>query len=150
VVYGSRLTEFERYMDGVDPRLAANFFVNVLPRLESEGVEFEALETRHFDAVFSAVSEGDLSKEGMEDAVKRMSGETGRDPEAVVEQVLESKSSEDEIRDAVREVIEENREMVEEQGQRAQGALMGEVMQKVDADGSKVSRVLEEALENYS
>jgi Glu-tRNA(Gln) amidotransferase subunit E-like FAD-binding protein len=37
--------------------------------------------------------------------------------------------------------------MVEDQGKHAQGALMGMVMGKVEADGGTVSRILQEELE---
>jgi len=64
-----------------------------------------------------------------------------------VEEFVSSRSGEKEIRDAVRQVIEQESEMVEEQGMHAQGALMGQVMQEVNADGGTVSRILQEELE---
>ncbi|MFB6191161.1 MAG: Glu-tRNA(Gln) amidotransferase subunit GatE [Candidatus Nanohaloarchaea archaeon] len=146
IVSSPLLPLFEEFKDRVDARLAANVFTNIYARLESEGRKVENLAKDHFEALFDALESGRLEKGHIEDVLSRMTENPGEKEEAV-EEVLESKAGEEEIREAVKEVLDEKEEMVEEQGMRAQGALMGVVMQRVDAPGDKVSKILQEELE---
>ncbi|MFB6147745.1 MAG: hypothetical protein ABEJ66_02565 [Candidatus Nanohaloarchaea archaeon] len=147
LVYGERLPMFEQFRDRVDTKLAANVFVNTLPHLENDGVPVGELEEHHFEAVFDSLAEGELEKGHVADVLAHMASNPQEEPEEALEEVLESKAGEDEIRKAVKDVLDEKEEMVEEQGMRAQGALMGIVMQKVDAPGDTASSILQEELE---
>jgi len=70
-----------------------------------------------------------------------------RSPEDAIEEVVSNKTDESEIRKIIQEVLDEKSDMVEEQGMRAQGPLMGVLQQKVEADGSTISQILQEELE---
>ena len=146
IIGSHHLEKFEEFKQKVDSKLAANVFTNILSRLESEGVEVANLARRHFEALFKALGSGDLEKGDIEDVLKEMADKP-ENPEEAVEEVLEGKSSDEEIREAVQEVLDENEEMIEEQGEHAQGALMGQVMGRVEADGGTVSRILGEELQ---
>lgn len=148
IVSSRRLPFFERYRNQVDPGLAANFFVNYVPAAEAEGAETGELDEKHFDAVFDALESGEASKGDIQLLVEELCKRAGESPRKVVEDALSSRSSEQEIREAVAAVIDENQQMIEDQGKNAQGALMGMVMEKVDADGGTVSRILESELED--
>jgi glutamyl-tRNA(Gln) amidotransferase subunit E len=143
IVSSRHLSEFERFRDLCDSRTVANVFVNALPALEADGVEIGSLSESHFRTAFEACGDRVGSGE-LPELLRQM---TGSDPEEALDEFFDSRSSEDEIREVVDEVVGENREMVEEQGLRSQGALMGEVMQRVDAPGDEVSRILRERLE---
>ncbi len=147
IVGSHHLEKFEDFKQKVDSKLAANVFTNILSRLESEGVEVENLARRHFEVLFESLSSGDLEKGDIEEVLKEMA-DNPENPEEAVEEVLEGKSSEEEIREAVQEVLDQNEEMIEEQGEHAQGALMGQVMGRVEADGGTVSRILSEELQD--
>ena len=140
LVNSRKIGLFNKFEDSVDRKDLANYVVNTLPRLESEGLEVEQQDA---EKIIEAYSEEELEKGQMEKASK-LAAEGEEDP---VEEVLDSQASEDEIEEAVREVVEENEEMIEEQGMRAQGALMGEVLGKIDAEGSRVSNVLQKVLQ---
>jgi glutamyl-tRNA(Gln) amidotransferase subunit E len=140
LVNSRKIGLFNKFEDSVDKKDLANYIVNTLPRLESEGLEVEQQDA---EKIIVAYSEEELEKGQMEKASK-LAAEGEEDP---VEEVLESQSSDDKIEEAVREVVEENEEMIEEQGMRAQGALMGEVLGKIDAEGSRVSNVLQKVLQ---
>ncbi len=143
IVSSRHLSEFERFRDLCDSRTVANVFVNVLPGLEADGVQTDALTENHFRTAFEA--SGDQVGSGeLPELLRQM---TGSDPEEALDEFLDSRSSEDEIREVVDEVVDENEEMVEEQGMRSQGALMGEVMQRVDAPGDEVSSVLRDVIQ---
>ena len=140
VVNSRKIGLFNKFEDSVDRKDLANYIVNTLPRLESEGLE---LKEQDSEKIIEAYSEGKIEKGQMEKASK-LAAEGSNDP---VEEVLESQASESEIEEAVKEVVKENEEMIEEQGMRAQGALMGEVLGKIDAEGSRVSDVLQSVLQ---
>ncbi len=148
IVSSPLLTLFEDFKDHVEPRLAANIFTNIYAGLEAENVPVENLERPHFEALFSSLESGDAEKGDVEKLLESLAERSKEDSEEVVEDVLAGKSSEEEIREAVKEVLEEKSEMVEEQGMHAQGALMGVVMQHVEASGDTVSRILRDELEN--
>lgn len=146
IVYSHWLTEFETVTEevDVDKRTVANFFVNTLSSLESEGVETSDLGTDRTLEIFEGFESGRLDKNDLSDVVRQVV--EGKTVEEAVTDIEESKDGEDEVREVVKQVLEEKQGMVEEQGQRAQGALMGIVMGRVEADGSTVSEILGEEL----
>lgn len=141
VTYENMIEEFD-----VDEKTAATVFTNIVPQLESEGLDVDSLDEEDYRAVFSALEKGDISKGDIPDVLTALVEKDGQDSD-IIKEVVANKSGEEEIREAVKEVLESESEMVEEQGMRAQGALMGQVMAKVNADGSKVSEILQEELE---
>ena len=146
IISSHYLGEFEEFKQVVDPKLAANVFVNILPRMESEGIEVDNLETSHFEVVFDSLASGDMKKGDIEEVLKEVA-ENPESPGKAVDEVLEGKTSEEEIRKVVEEVLDENEDMIKEQGEHAQGALMGQVMGRVEADGGTVSKILSEELQ---
>ncbi|MFB6145575.1 MAG: Glu-tRNA(Gln) amidotransferase subunit GatE [Candidatus Nanohaloarchaea archaeon] len=147
IVYSRRLLEFEKFKEVADPKIVANIYTNMVPRLESEGVEIDNLEEEHFKALFEALRDNEIEKGDIEDVLREMAEHPSRSPEGSVEEAVAGKASEDEIRETVKDVLEEKSGMIEEQEMHALGALMGLVMGRVDADGGTVSRILQEELE---
>ena len=147
IIGSHHLEKFEEFKQEVDSKLAANVFTNILSRLESEGVKISELAKGHYEVLFESLSSGDLEKGDIEEVLKAMA-ENPQAPEKAVEEVLEGKSSEEEIREVVKQVLDDSEDMIEEQGEHAQGALMGQVMGRVEADGGTVSRILSEELED--
>jgi glutamyl-tRNA(Gln) amidotransferase subunit E len=144
IVHSENLLMFEEFKNKADPKLVANVFTNILSGLEDNGVAVDQLEEEDFEALFDALSEERIKKGDIEDVLEAMTASTS---EEAIEEVVESKSGEGEIREAVQEILEKKSDMVEDQGKHAQGALMGMVMGKVEADGGTVSRILQEELE---
>lgn len=140
LVNSRKIGLFNKFEGSVDRKDLANYIVNTLPRLESEGLQVEESDA---EKIIKAYSEEEIGKGHMEKASK-LAAEGVENP---VKEVLESQVSEDEIEEAVRKVVNNNEEMVEEQGMRAQGALMGEVLGQIDAEGSRVSEVLQKVLQ---
>ncbi len=147
IVYSEKLSLFEDFNSVADSRVVANTLANTVPKLESEGLETDKLEEEHFKELFTAYSSEHISKGDIEELLKAMSQQPREDPQQLIEELVDSKSSDEEIRETVLEVLENNEDMVQEQGRRAQGALMGDVMRQIDADGDKVSEILGEELE---
>ncbi len=144
IINSHYLEEFEEYRQQAGSKLTANIFVNMIPRLEAEGVETSKLGEEEFNLLFDAVEADRISKGDVEKVLTEMCQTS--DSGDVIEGIVDSKSSEDEIQEVVDEVIDRNEEMIEEQGTHAQGALMGQVMQEVEATGEEVSDILSRRL----
>ncbi|QKQ98476.1 Glu-tRNA(Gln) amidotransferase subunit GatE [Candidatus Nanohaloarchaea archaeon] len=145
IVYSERLPLFEKFKDEYDEKLVANFFTNIYSVLEKE-VDIEDLGHEQYSKILGGLDEGKISNDDLKELVSEFNS-TGKSVEVIIEEISESKTSEEEIRKVVREVIDQKEEMVEEQGMHAQGALMGQVMGRVEADGGTVSKILQEELE---
>ena len=144
IISSTKLNLFEKFKEEYDAKTVANVFTNVLSGLESEGVEVDNITEEQFKVFFEAFNEDEIAKDDFEEVLVEMA-QTVKSKEAI-EEVVEGKSSEEEIREVVKEVIDNKEEMIEEQGEHAQGALMGVVMGRVEADGGTVSRILGQEL----
>ena len=144
IISSTKLNLFEKFKEEYDAKTVANVFTNVLSGLESEGVEVDNITEEQFKVFFEAFNEDEIAKDDFEEVLVEMA-QTVKSKEAI-EEVVEGKASEEEIREVVKEVIDNKEEMIEEQGEHAQGALMGVVMGRVEADGGTVSRILGQEL----
>jgi len=145
IVYSEKLQLFEELREEYDPKLVANFFTNIYSALEKE-VDIEALEKQQYGEILKALGEEDISNDDLVELISEVN-RNSRPVYEVVEDIAESKTSKEEIREVIKDVIEEKEDMIEEQGMHAQGALMGQVMGRVEADGGTVSKILREELE---
>jgi len=150
VAYGRRMVLFERAVEtGVDPTLAAGTLESTVTELRRDGVPVGNLEGRHFEELFALLADGDLAKEGVPDLLAALA----EDPELSASEAAQREglgsAGEDEVREAVRAVVERNESQVEEEGMGAFSALMGECMGALrgKADGDVVSDVLREEIQ---
>lgn len=145
IVYSERLPLFEKFKAEYETKLVANFFTNIYAGLEKE-VDMTGLSEPQFDSILEALDNEEITSDDLEKLVSEYN-ETGQSIEEIVEEIADSKTSEEEIREVVKQVVSQNEDMIEEQGMHAQGALMGQVMGRVEADGGTVSRILQEELQ---
>ncbi|MFB6193025.1 MAG: Glu-tRNA(Gln) amidotransferase subunit GatE [Candidatus Nanohaloarchaea archaeon] len=145
IVNSERLGMFEKFREDYNSRLVANFFTNIYSSLQNK-VEMEKLGENQLRKILEALNEERISEEDLEELVSRYN-DNEDSLENIVEEIEEEKTSEEEIRKVVKQVVEENKEMIREQGERAQGALMGQVMSQVEASGGTVSGILQEEME---
>jgi len=144
IVSSKDLQKFESFKEEFDARLIANFFTNLKANLEDKGIEIDNLDESELGSIFSALENEEIQKGDLADVIQEMKD---RSPEDAIEEVVSNKTDESEIRKIIQEVLDEKSDMVEEQGMRAQGPLMGVLQQKVEADGSTISQILQEELE---
>jgi glutamyl-tRNA(Gln) amidotransferase subunit E len=140
---------FERAVEtGVDPTLAAGTLESTVIELRRDGVPVGNLADRHFEEVFALLADGDLAKEGVPDLLAALAENPGLSASEAAGREGLGSAGEDEVREAVREVVEHNESQVEEEGMGAFSALMGECMGALrgKADGDVVSDVLREEI----
>jgi len=149
VAYGRRMPLFESVVaDGVDPTFAASTLESTLTELRRHDVPVGELTDDHLRDVLALVEDGELAKEGVGDVLTVLAERPELDGEEAVEEAGLSGVDEDEVREAVAEVVERNAEQVEAEGMGAFSGLMGEAMGALrgKADGEVVSDVLREEI----
>ncbi len=150
VAYGRKMPLFERAVDdGVDPTLAAGTLESTVTELRRDDVPVEALDDEHFLDVFGLVEGDDLAREGVPELLTALAEEPETDAAALAEEKGLGSAAEEEVREAVVEVVERNGEQVSEEGMAAFSGLMGECMGALrgKADGDLVSKLLREEIQ---
>ncbi|WP_148414280.1 Glu-tRNA(Gln) amidotransferase subunit GatE [Haloferax sp. KTX1] len=150
VAYGRKMPLFEEAVDaGIDATFAAGLLESTLTELRRDDVAVSELTDDHLLAVMHLVEDGDLAKEGVNDVLATIAADPSLTAEEAVEEAGLSGVSEDEVREAIAEVVERNADQVEQQGMGAFSALMGEAMGALrgKADGEVVSDVLREEIQ---
>jgi glutamyl-tRNA(Gln) amidotransferase subunit E len=149
VAYGRRMPLFEDVVGaGVDATFAAGVLEGTLTELRRDDVPVETLTDDHLRSVLLLVEDGDLAKEGVDQVLATLAERPALTAEEAIEEAGLAGVSEDEVREAVVEVVERNAEQVESEGMGAFSALMGECMGALrgKADGEIVSDVLREEI----
>jgi len=150
VAYGEHMPLFERIVDeGIDPTLAADTLESTLTQLRREDVPVGDLTCDHLADALGLVEDGDVPSEGLEDLLVALAEDPALSAEEAVEQEDLGGVDENEVREAVVDVVERNAEQVDEEGMEAFSALMGECMGALrgKADGDVVSSVLREEIQ---
>ncbi|QRV15206.1 Glu-tRNA(Gln) amidotransferase subunit GatE [Haloterrigena salifodinae] len=150
VAYGEYMPLFEDVVaEGIDPTLAASTLESTLTELRRDDVPVENLEREHLEGVFEMAESGDLPNEGVPDLLTALAEEPDRTAEEAADEAGLGGADEEEVRDAVAEVVERNEEQIEEEGMQAFSGLMGECMGALrgKADGDLVSELLREEIQ---
>ena len=150
VAYGEYMPLFERVVEaGVDPTLVADTVESTLTALRRDNVPVVDLTDEHIEDALLAVEDGDVPNEGLEDLLTALAEDPSLSAEEAIEQEGLGGVAEDEVREAVVEVVERNAEQVNEEGMGAFSGLMGECMGQLrgKADGDLVSSVLREEIQ---
>ncbi|MFC7233113.1 Glu-tRNA(Gln) amidotransferase subunit GatE [Saliphagus sp. GCM10025308] len=150
VAYGTHMPLFERVVaDGVDSTFAATTLESTLTELRRDDVPVENLSDDHLETVFAMAEDGDIAKEGVPDLLTELAADPDQDPQTIADEAGLGSAAEDDVREAVLEVVERNAEQVESEGMQAFSGLMGECMGALrgKADGDLVSQVLREEIQ---
>jgi len=153
VAFGQFMPLYERAVrEGVDPTFAATTLESTLTELRRDDVPVERLDDAQLLAVMQLVESGDLAREGVNEVLTTLADDPDLSAEAAIEAAGLSGVSEDEVREAVVEVVERNAEQVEAEGMAAFSGLMGEAMGALrgKADGEVVSAALREEIQKRS
>ena len=134
---------------GVDPTLAAGTLTSTLTELRRDDVAVGTLTDDHLADALALVDDGEVPREGLDDLLRALAADPSLSAEEAVEQEKLGGVGEDEVREAVAEVVERNADQVAEEGMGAFSALMGECMGALrgKADGDVVSDALREEIQ---
>ncbi|WP_132059872.1 Glu-tRNA(Gln) amidotransferase subunit GatE [Halorussus amylolyticus] len=150
VAYGRRMALFERVVEmGTDPTLAAGTIESTVTELRRDGVPVENLADDHFVGTFELVAEGETAKGNVGDVLTALAETPDLTAAEAVEREGLGSAGDEEVREAVVEVVERNEQQVAEEGMQAFSGLMGECMGALGgkADGDTVSEILREEIQ---
>lgn len=145
IILSERSELFEELISlGVSPKLAAVTLLDTLTSLRREGYTVDEVSDDKIYDIFRKLLRGKISKEAIPEIIAYLA----KNPEKTVDEALREmglgKLSMEELKKIVDEVVEKNIKLIEERGERAFKALMGDVMKIVRGriDGKTVSQVL--------
>lgn len=132
----------------LEPSLIASVLVEMPIRLSREGVDESRISGALLSAVLRALGEGKFAKEAAIEILRSIGKGEARDVDEATSKLGLSTMRDEELRGVIDDVVERNRAMVKEKGDRAFSVLMGEVMRlaRGRVDGQKVSKLLKEAI----
>ncbi len=133
----------------LEPSVIASMLVEIPVRLSREGIDESMITSVALASVLSAVDEGKFAKEAAIDVLRSIGkGEASNVDEAITKLGLTGMSDE-ELAKIIRGVLQRNKALVKEKGDRAFSVLMGEVMKlaRGRVDGQKVSNLLKQAMD---
>ncbi len=135
-----------------DKRISPNFVASILSgtitSLERQGLDSKLLKNNEIEIAFNLLADGKIAKESLEIIFESiMSGKTHTVSEAI-EKTSINKVDSSELEKILDELVKANLKMIEEQGPRSIGPLMGIAMKTMrgKVDGQKINQLLEEKI----
>lgn len=148
MAYSSKAAVFEEALSkGIKPNLAARTLLSTLRELSRDGVGVDAISGSDVIELLLAVEEGKAAKEAVPDILREIAN--GIPVNDAIERIAPS-ISEDELVSMIKDILEERRDFVKEQGMRAVGPVMGIVMKEVRGrvDGKVISEILKKEIQS--
>ncbi|MCK4440304.1 GatB/YqeY domain-containing protein, partial [Candidatus Bathyarchaeota archaeon] len=116
-----------------------------------DDVRVDKISESQFREVFSKIYAGELTKETLPDVVVWLSKHENKKVQQAIDSLGLKVISKDKLIGFIEEVIEDNRSLIQEQGENSFGILMGIIMKKLrgKADAALTSKILKEKLKNF-
>lgn len=159
--------EFENIIKetpGISSTVIASFLAYDLRELKREKVNIDLINIHDLIATFKLLSENKISKDAINDIIKKIAIEksiiieksneenakkTNINPETIAEKENLLLLNEEEVQNIIKSIISENSSIIEERKMGAMGPLMGMSMKKLKGktDGNIVNKILKEEIE---
>jgi len=132
----------------VNPTLVASTLEETLVSLRRDGVPVENLNKKHLECTFRLLSLKKITKESIPKILSALASKPQEKIEKILDELKLKAMSIDELKDLVSGIVDNNIEMIREQGERSYKKLMGVVMEEVrgKADGELVSKLLQKEI----
>ena len=136
----------------LEPSVIASILVETPVRLAREGIDESKITDDALSSVLAAVDSGKFAKEAAIDVLRSIGNGESHDVDDAVSRLGLSGLSDSDLEKIIAGVVQRNKALIQEKGDRAFSVLMGEVMKlaRGRVDGQKVSRLLKQAIENSS
>ena len=132
----------------LEPSVVASILTETMKALGRDGVNVGALSDSQIEEAFRVVNEGSTSKESLPETLRWLANNLGKSAADAIKALGLASLKLEDLDKIVDEVLREKAELVNAQGVRALGPLMGAVMQRVrgKVDGKLVNDRLKERL----
>ncbi|MGB9778477.1 MAG: GatB/YqeY domain-containing protein, partial [Candidatus Bathyarchaeales archaeon] len=109
----------------------------------------EKISENQIKEIFKCISSGELTKEALQDVVTWLSKHEGQSPKKAIESLGLKTLSKEELEKIIDNIINCNKELIEKNGEKAFGPIMGVVMREVRgrAKAELVSELIKKKLE---
>ncbi|MCS7144084.1 MAG: Glu-tRNA(Gln) amidotransferase subunit GatE [Archaeoglobaceae archaeon] len=135
---------FEEFIDSLPATIVARVLHVIPTELRRENCNVDLLKEKHFKMVLEMVRDGEIAKEGAENALKFLIER----PSASKDEVKRVIGSKSDIDSFIQKLVDEKKELIAEKGENAfkplMGIVMGEFRGKVD--GKVIAEKLREAI----
>ncbi|RLF63419.1 MAG: Glu-tRNA(Gln) amidotransferase GatDE subunit E, partial [Thermoplasmata archaeon] len=133
---------------GIKPSIVLKTLLGTIEEVKKEVGNVKNITDDVLMEVFKGLAENKFSKEAIPEILSYIAANGYRPIDEICEELGLKLMSEDEVRNVVRNVVEELREVVSEKGLGAMSIIMGKVMGIVrgKADGKLVSRIVQEEI----
>ena len=133
----------------LEPSVIASILVETPVRLSREGVDESKVTPEALTSVLVAVDGGRFAKEAAVDVLRAIGRGDARDVDEAVSKLGLAGMSDEELTRIIDRVLERNKPLIQEKGDRAFSVLMGEVMKlaRGKVDGQKVSKLLRRGID---
>ncbi|MEM2726891.1 MAG: Glu-tRNA(Gln) amidotransferase subunit GatE [Archaeoglobaceae archaeon] len=135
---------FEEFCNSLPPTIVARVLHVIPTELRRENCNVDLLEEKHFRMVLEMIRDGEIAKEGAENALRAILEK----PSASRNELKVALGSKSDIDSFIQRLIEEKRDLIAEKGENAfkplMGVVMGEFRGKVD--GKVIAEKLREAI----
>ncbi len=133
----------------LEPSVIASILVEIPVRLSREGIDESKITEETLSDVLGAVDAERFAKEAAIEVLRSIGKGETRDVDEAVSKLGLTGMSDAELDKIISGVMQRNKALTEEKGERAFSVLMGEVMKlaRGRVDGQKVSRLLKKAME---
>lgn len=135
----------------IPPTTIAAFLTETLKALKREGTPVERLTDNHIREIFKALRDGEITKEAIPEIASWLAKNENRTVKEAVESLGLKVLSRDELEKIVDQIMSRNKSLIERNGQKAFGPIMGMVMKEVrgranaEVVGEIINRKLAEA-----
>lgn len=136
----------------VSPTVIAASLTETMKALKRDGVEIEKVTDKQITELFHLISSGKTTKEAIPDVVLWLSKHEGSTAKQAIESLGLTTISQKELETMIKELVENNRNLIKEKGKEAFGPLMGMIMKTVRgrANAEVVSKTLGRKLEELT
>ncbi|HPC28171.1 MAG TPA: hypothetical protein PKX17_05540, partial [Candidatus Methanomethylicus sp.] len=138
--------------DGLPPSFVAGTFEYTFPMLRREGVDVDSFGEAQVRGVLLKVRRGEIAKEALPDVFRWLASKRGATADDAIRALSLGSVGEDAVRDAVRDAVGRNIDLVRRDGQRALSPIMGDLMKlfRGKVDGKLLSSLLREEISRRS
>ena len=133
------------------PNFVASVLCSTITNLERKGLDPNLLKNEMIIKSFTLLEEDKITKESLEIIFESIMAGKSNSVEDAVQNLSINTISDDEILDRLDQIIKNNKEIIENQGTRSVGPLMGVAMKALrgKASGEKINRLLIEKIQKY-
>ena len=133
----------------ISPNFVASILCGTITNLERRGLDSKLLKNNEIERAFNLLADGKIAKESLEMIFESiMSGKSQTVLEAIEKTAISTVDS-SELEKILDELVHANLKIIEEQGTRSIGPLMGIAMKTMrgKVDGQKINQLLEEKIQ---